>query len=229
MNQTKNCKKNNCRWAAALTAILFSSTFLFSGCGQTASEQSDTSTSQEVSAMQIGESNDNEASDTASSLSADTVFSELNTTDLDGTPIDASIFKENNLTLVNAWNIGCTPCVRELPALQQIHEEFAEKGVAIVGLYYNFAEDISDDELAQINETLADAGASYTQLRLTKEMYETETMQQVFAFPSTFIVDTSGTIVDKLVGANDYDGWKTAVEGYLSNMFCTVEGSESNQ
>ncbi len=72
--------------------------------------------------------------------------------------------------------------------------------------------------MSQIEDALSTANATYTQLRLTKEMYETDTMQNVMAFPSTFIVDSDGKIIDKLEGSNDFDGWKQTVEQYLQQI-----------
>lgn len=55
---------------------------------------------------------------------------------LDGNKADSSLFAENKLTLVNVWNVGCTPCVQEIPILDQLNKEYEGKGVAIKGLYY---------------------------------------------------------------------------------------------
>ena len=207
-------------------AFLLTGTLFFSGCGQASSANTGGSDNASAAATETSETDSssqaNAAGTGASSAQTDSVddgvFSSLSTTDLNGNTIDASTFSENKLTLVNAWNIGCTPCINELPALEQLSSEYAGKGVAIKGLYFNFAEDISNDEMSQINDALATANATYPQLVLTKEMYDTDTMQGVMAFPTTFIVDSNGNIIDKLEGSNDYDGWKEIIEKYLTQV-----------
>lgn len=195
-----------------LTALLLSTTILFTGCGTSKTSASDTK-------KQTTESTSSQdSSDSKAEASDDNVFSNLNTTDLNGNPVDVSTFKENKITLVNAWNIGCTPCINELPDLEKLNEEYKEKGAAIKGLYFNFAEDISDDEMSQINDALSTAGVTYPQLRLTKEMYASDIMQNIMAFPTTFIVDSNGKILDKLEGSNDYDGWKKIIDQYLAEV-----------
>lgn len=195
-----------------LTAVLLSTTILFTGCGTSKTADSDTK-------KQTTESTSSQdSSDSKAEASDDDVFSNLNTTDLKGDPVDASTFKENKITLVNAWNIGCTPCIDELPDLEKLNKEYEDKGASIKGLYFNFAEDISDDEMSQINDALSTAGVTYPQLRLTKEMYASDTMQNIMAFPTTFIVDSNGKILDKLEGSNDYDGWKKIIDKYLAEV-----------
>ena len=41
--------------------------------------------------------------------------------------IDDSIISENKLTMVNFWATWCGPCVSEIPDLQLISEEYADK------------------------------------------------------------------------------------------------------
>ena len=66
--------------------------------------------------------------------------------DLKGEKVVSSIFSENDLTLVNVWNKGCIPCIEELPILDELNNEYKDKGVAIKGLYYGFREGISDED-----------------------------------------------------------------------------------
>lgn len=198
-----------------LAALILTGALALTGCAKTSTEDNTNATANQSDSKQttseIGEEQDTNSK-------AEDVFSKLNTTDLDGNPVDGSIFQDKKLTLVNAWNIGCTPCVEEIPYLQKISEEYAEKGVAVKGLYFSFGEDVGEDEMSQVKEVLSNASATYSQLLLSKEMYENSTMQEVMAFPTTFIVDSNGTIIDKLEGSKDYNGWKETVEKYLSQV-----------
>lgn len=146
------------------------------------------------------------------------LFQDMDTKDLEGNAIDSSIFAENKLTLVNVWNIGCPPCIREIPVLDQLNKDYAEKGVAVKGMYYNFGADISEEDRAAIQEVLTDAGAEYTHIVPSQSMYETEEMMDIQAFPTTYYVDSEGNIVDEVVGADDYEGWKEKIEKILEKV-----------
>jgi peroxiredoxin len=41
---------------------------------------------------------------------------------------------EGGLVVVNFWATWCPPCVEEMPDLQRIHDDYASRGVTVVGL-----------------------------------------------------------------------------------------------
>lgn len=179
----------------SIAALLLTGALLFAGCGTSASSSGKTDSSSE-----------------------NTMFSSMETTDLDGNAVDSSIFAQNKITLVNTWNVGCTPCVNEIPELDKINQDFAGKGAAVLGLYCDFGEGISDDELAKVKEILDNADASFTQLRMDGTLATDDTLLNLMTFPTTYVVDSEGTILDTIEGSNDYDGWKSVIESYLSQM-----------
>lgn len=154
--------------------------------------------------------------------SASEIFSKMDTKDLEGNAAGSADFAQNKLTLVNVWNVGCTPCVEEIPVLDQLNKEYAEKGAAIKGLYHDFAEGISDESRKEVEKILSEAKADYQQLLLSKEMVESDTITNLVAFPTTFLVNSEGKIIDTLEGSRDYEGWKKVIEDGLKQ----VEGNE---
>lgn len=146
------------------------------------------------------------------------LFRNMKTVDLKGNQVDSSIFADNKVTLVNVWNVGCTPCVQELAALDRLNTEFEGKGVAIKGLYCNFSSEISEDERAEINDILTTEGAKYQQWTLSPDMLNSDTFQNWSSFPGTFLVDSQGNIMDRIEGSDDYDGWKDTIENALRQV-----------
>jgi len=53
--------------------------------------------------------------------------------DADGRPQPMKQW-QGGLLVVNFWATWCAPCVEEMPELQRIQHEFADRGVAVVGL-----------------------------------------------------------------------------------------------
>ncbi|MEW6346354.1 MAG: TlpA disulfide reductase family protein [Pseudomonadota bacterium] len=54
-------------------------------------------------------------------------------TNPDGKPQSLSLFKGHPV-VINFWASWCGPCVEEMPALAQLHREYAKKGIEFVGL-----------------------------------------------------------------------------------------------
>lgn len=147
-----------------------------------------------------------------------TLFKTMETQDLEGNSVDSSIFGENKLTLVNVWNEGCTPCIDELPILDQLNEDYQDKGVAINGLYYAFNEGISDGSKSTVKQILGESDITYPQLLVSKEMAESEELSNLVGFPTTYFVNSEGKIVDSILGSNDYEGWNTKIEEVLKGI-----------
>lgn len=154
----------------------------------------------------------------AKAPAGDGPFTDMETVDLDGNAVDSTVFAQNKLTMVNAWNLGCTPCIQEIPVLDQLNKDYADKGFAVLGLYYNFGEALSDEDRQEIQDILTDAQASYPQLLTSDAMLDTKELGQMTAFPTTFFVDSQGKIVDTVAGSNDYEGWQKTVDKLLEKV-----------
>jgi thiol-disulfide isomerase/thioredoxin len=61
--------------------------------------------------------------------------------DLDGKPVSMSQW-DGQAVVVNFWATWCGPCQREIPLLNRMHAEYSPKGVHIVGVAVDFAEDV---------------------------------------------------------------------------------------
>jgi thiol-disulfide isomerase/thioredoxin len=53
----------------------------------------------------------------------------LNTPSHAGTPLRGQV------VLIDFWGMGCGPCVAVLPEVQRLAEQFAKKGVVVIGLH----------------------------------------------------------------------------------------------
>lgn len=201
----------------SIAALLLTGTLLFAGCGQTGNTTGNASSAaagQETTTTEQSDSTAQTASDSNSSISD--IFTNMSTTDLDGNKIDSSIFANNKVTLVNVWNVGCTPCVNEIPELDKLNSEYNDKGTAVYGLYNDLGMGISDDEMKQIKDIMGNANASYTQLRMDGTLATNDTLVNLMTFPTTYIVGSDGTILDTIEGSNDYEGWKKVIDSYLA-------------
>lgn len=60
---------------------------------------------------------------------------------LQGEPVAMSQW-QGKAVVVNFWATWCGPCQREIPLLNRMHAEYGPKGVNIVGIAVDFAEDV---------------------------------------------------------------------------------------
>lgn len=144
------------------------------------------------------------------------LFQTMETVDIEGNQVDSSVFAENTLTLVNLWNVGCTPCINELPELAKLKREYEGKGVAVKGLYYTKTGTLSEEEREDIKDILEKAGAGYQQLIISEDMLSGGDVGSIL--PNTYVVDAEGNIVNEVAGSRDYEGWKEFIEDELQKV-----------
>lgn len=127
-------------------------------------------------------------------------------TDFSGETVTEQIFAGHNLTILNFWEPWCGPCVSEMPALEQISQDYAAQGVQVIGVYStpNADEDV---------QTVLDyTGVTYPILRYTNDF----DFLQTGYVPTTVIIGSSGNIAKaSFAGALDYDGWVELIEELL--------------
>ena len=58
---------------------------------------------------------------------------EFDVQDTQGNPYKLGDLK-GKVVWINFWGLRCGPCVRELPALEALHEKYSEKGLIILGI-----------------------------------------------------------------------------------------------
>ena len=122
--------------------------------------------------------------------------------DLDGNAVKSDeLFSANAVTVVNFWFTTCNPCVGELSELDALNKELANKGGALIGIN-SFTLDGDEKAIAEAKEVLAKKGATYQNIYFGSGGDAGKFVENVFAYPTTYVVDRSGNIVgEPIVGA----------------------------
>ena len=122
--------------------------------------------------------------------------------DLDGNTVKSDeLFSGNTVTVVNFWFTTCNPCVGELGELDALNKELANKGGALIGIN-SFTLDGDEKAIAEAKEVLAKKGATYQNIYFGSGGDAGKFLENVFAYPTTYVVDRSGNIVgEPIVGA----------------------------
>lgn len=117
-----------------------------------------------------------------------------------------------NVLVLTFWASWCSPCLRELPHLQALHEAYADDDrVAVLAI--NIGE----------GEPEADATRFWTSTAYTMP-YAYDRTSFIYAtfgataIPATYIIDGSGTIRYEAYGIANGDAYEAEVRGYVDAL-----------
>lgn len=124
---------------------------------------------------------------------------------LDGDTVRLSSFA-GDVVLLNIWATWCTPCVREMPALQRLHEMLGDDGLRIVAV----SVDAPAGGFGPFGQPGGDVRAFTERFGLTFLVLHDpsggiEQKYQVNGLPTTFLIDRDGRIRRKVLGAVEWD------------------------
>ncbi len=145
----------------------------------------------------------------------------FSTVDLDGQPVDQSIFGDAKLTMINIWATWCNPCRVEIPDIAKLAEnEFAELNIQVLGIVTDIEIDKDHEfEMSLAKQILADAGASYLNVKFNAENMHDSLFKFVQAFPTTVFMDGNGNVVGaEIVGARSKDAFLKEAETRLAML-----------
>ena len=108
--------------------------------------------------------------------------------------------------LINFWATWCPPCRGEMPYIQEIYEEWTDKGLVLLAI--NIGESSST-----VRDFMQSQNLSLTVLLDTKQ--DVAQRYSISGIPTTFFIDEVGIIKDKVIGAFQN---KTQIENGLSKI-----------
>ena len=122
--------------------------------------------------------------------------------DLEGNEVTSQeLFSGNAVTVVNFWFTTCNPCVGELAELDGLNQELAQKGGALIGVNA-FTLDGDEGAISEAKDILTQKGVTYQNVYFPSDSEAGKFTANIFAYPTTYVVDRSGNIVgDPIVGA----------------------------
>ena len=128
------------------------------------------------------------------------------TTDFDGNGWDETCFFENKITMINLWAYWCGPCVGELPDLEKLSKDYADKGLRIIGISL-------EEEEADNRDTVKELGITYPNLFYTEDFDE---YMDTGYYPTTIFVDSEGHVLgNACIGSREYEDWAKIIDDLL--------------
>jgi cytochrome c biogenesis protein CcmG, thiol:disulfide interchange protein DsbE len=109
-----------------------------------------------------------------------------------------------HVTLVNIWATWCAPCRVEMPAMQRLYDSLSGRGFRIAAVSI-------DQEGPSVVRDFAN-GLGLTFDILHDRSGEIQQAYQTTGVPESFLLDTNGVIMKRIIGAHD---WASPVDQAL--------------
>jgi peroxiredoxin len=121
--------------------------------------------------------------------------------DATGKKVTLSDFRGKRV-LLNFWATWCPPCRVEMPHLQKFYHEFKDSGVVVLGVNLT-----STESSVQKVKLFAEEQEIQFPI-LLDERGEIMQTYRIRAYPTTFIIDSTGKVQEIFIGAIDYETMK---------------------
>jgi thiol-disulfide isomerase/thioredoxin len=123
-----------------------------------------------------------------SAVSYTTTIPDFKLKNLDNRRISYSELKGTKFTVIDFWATWCKPCLRAIPKLVEINDEFSDQGIAIIGINVD-----SPRNTPKIRPYARSMGINYPVLLDINSEVSQEL--QVTVLPTLMIADTENKIV----------------------------------
>ncbi len=112
---------------------------------------------------------------------------------IEGDKLDLkSVIGKNKVTILNFWATWCPPCRAEIPEFVEFAEKYQSERVALVAVNIQ-------EEPKQVSSFVQKAGMNFPVL--LDQSGKVAQVYQIYAIPTTFFIDDSGVIREKIEGS----------------------------
>ncbi|KXG74159.1 TlpA disulfide reductase family protein [Thermotalea metallivorans] len=132
--------------------------------------------------------------------------------DREGNEIDLSDLK-GKVVFINFWTTWCKFCLAEMPQIQEVYEMYKDKNVALLAVNVLAAEK-PGTQVGDVNQFIDERGYSFPVLYDVDGTVSVK--YRVRAFPTTYILNKEGMIVEVVTGAMDKNTMIEKIENALN-------------
>lgn len=130
---------------------------------------------------------------------------------IDNKPFQPEDLTDKKLILLDFWYLACPPCLRAIPELSNLQNEYAARGLQILGLN---STDTSANKVAEIKKFIPVLNMNYPVVLVSKE---TEQAFQVTVWPTVYLVENGKIIyAGKGYDETEFKNLRSIIEQRLS-------------
>ncbi|MDH7464291.1 TlpA disulfide reductase family protein [Chitinophagaceae bacterium 26-R-25] len=118
-------------------------------------------------------------------------------------------FKKSKLTFIDYWTTSCPPCVKALPEIGAMYNEYKGKGISFITV----TGEHETNRVEVAKEMLKKNNAEWMNFFDINNAFRDKV--GILALPTQFLIDQNGKIVTRVEG--DLDSIKRAIDDYLRN------------
>lgn len=111
------------------------------------------------------------------------------------------------VVLLNFWATWCAPCIKEMPLLGAVQEEYEDEGLRVIV--------VSDESREEIVAFFAERPRPFLSGRVEARTLEEPYTLVRRARPVAFLIDREGIIRETFFGLQSYDSLRQSIEQYL--------------
>ncbi|EDT75924.1 TlpA family protein disulfide reductase [Clostridium butyricum] len=149
--------------------------------------------------------------------------------------IDSHIFSQRNFTLVNIWGTYCSSCIKELPYLQEIFDEFKDSNMGVLGIVADLKmENYKEKDLKKAISVIEENNIKYPNIFADSTFVE-YAKGKLFVIPTTIFVDNQGRVIGEIIeSAYSKEDYIEIIKKILnndttfiiqnSNLRCSIDG-----
>lgn len=101
--------------------------------------------------------------------------------------------------MVNIWGTYCSSCVKELPDLQEIYDEFKSYNVGVLGIVSDLKMDsYKEKDLKKAITIIEENNIKYPNIFADSTFVEYAT-GKLFVIPTTVFVDSKGNVIGEII------------------------------
>jgi peroxiredoxin len=117
---------------------------------------------------------------------------------------------KNNFTIINFWATDCPSCIKEMPGLTDIYNQFKGQGLQIIAVSMSYDPPNQVLNFTQKNkipfpvvlDVDGQIARSFEDIRLT---------------PTSILIDKNGKIIDKVIGELDFNKLNVLLKKHLNS------------
>ena len=208
----------------ALSLALISTMIFSVSCGQKEEQKVEDTTekviTEEQSEIETAEQENVDYNELLSQLEEtnEPSLSNFKTVDIEGNTVDQTLWSEKKVTMLNIWGTFCGPCIREMPDLNEINEEYQDKDFQIVGLVIDTSAgdgNVIPSQVDVAKDILKQTGVEYKNILPSNDL-NTAILNQITSLPTTIFLDENGNIISEYyIGSKSKTDWKKVIQQYL--------------